>query len=562
MKAAFIATSLILIFVGQALYLAAANSTVSDEVAHLGAGYSYLKEGHLDLNPEHPPFIKQLAALPLLFMNLKFPSGNEQYALGRAFLYQIGNPAERMIFFARAVLLPFAVFLGMIIFLWTRDLFGPKAACFSLLLFAFFPELIIHSSLVTTDFAATTFFFTAFFFLFRYQRSSGKKDLYLAGITAGVALISKFSTILILPLVYFFSIFLAFGEKEDSESFNFSPLVLTLITAVAVLHRMSALIFAAPLIFFWGKRLFPRFSLFQNKRLGQAMAMILVVLSISFLIVMMDYYEYHYWFEKFRPLKRYFRGWSIFSGHSTAREHQGFLLDRFSGSGWWYYYLVAMLVKIPLPILLAVGLGKFYLWKFRPLSAKDLSFLAIPPAFFLVIACFVNTVNIGVRHVLPVYPFLLVIAGGSFAWAERLGGKMKSLLPAFLGFWLIAGSLRAFPNYLSYFNEIAPFLGGKENILGDSNISWGQDLRRLRDYVRSRHLSQIQTVIYFNFSEEMDYYQLPHVEGSRSFKLKEPGLYVLDIYTYQGLVREPGYEWLKNRRPDDRIGGSFLVFKL
>ncbi len=580
-------SALFLLFAGQALYLAATNSTVSDEVAHIGAGYSYLKYNDLRLNPEHPPLVKQMAALPLLFMNLKFPletpawKETEQWAAGRAFLFTLGNPAEKIIFRARAALLPLALLMALLIFFWTRDLFGESAAFFSLFLYSFFPEMIIHASLVTTDFAPATFYFGIFYFLFRFVRTGNFKNIYLAGLAIGLAIASKYSTFAALPLLYVFSFWYAFAifperssirgqaEKIACPLMNISrvPLwLMILITVFVVSHKKSFPIFSLPLLYLWLSRFLPAKSRLQNPQMLRAMKLLLILLSVAFLVILVIYFEPASWFRHMRmdPFKRFFRGWSIFRDHSVSSPHPSFLFGEFSTKGWWYYYLIAMLVKIPAPILLLFFLGFSHLIFSKKSVRPEIFLLVIPPVFYWAIASFVNKVNIGVRHILIVYPFLLVIAGAAF---EFLGqSKFRKIRPFVIGLsalWLITTSALAFPNYLSYFNGLPGLLGKKETILGDSNISWGQDLKRLKIWMEQNRIAEIYRLLNFNFPEELDYYKINYTKGDSMlhFQRKDSGYYAVDMFTYQALVSKSEFLWLKTIQPVAHIGGSILIYR-
>ena len=144
------------------------DSLTMDELAHLPAGYSYLTQKDMRLNPEHPPLIKDLAAVPLLFIpNINFPSDtrswkddiNGQWDFGREFLYNSGNPADKIIFAGRIPMILLLVFLGFFIFKWAKELFGNKASLLALFFFSFSPTFIAHSRYVTTDLAASFAFF-------------------------------------------------------------------------------------------------------------------------------------------------------------------------------------------------------------------------------------------------------------------------------------------------------------------------------------------------------------------------------------------------------------------
>ena len=573
------------LFTAQVLYLAKTNSTVSDEVAHIGAGYSYLKYDDFRLNQEHPPLVKQMAALPLLFIDLRFPLGtqawkdSEQWEAGRAFLFTLGNPAEEIIFKTRAALLPVAFIMALLIFFWARDLFGERAAFFSLFLFSLFPEMAIHASLVTTDFAPAAFYFGIFYFLTRFLHSGKIRDIYLAGLATGLAMASKYSTFAALPLIYLFFIGYAFmsfrtpKEKEGEKSLtpeqrdHSLPLgFMILMTVFVVSHKKSFLIFSLPFIYLWLARLQPQRQRLQAPAMKRAASLLLILLSVAFFVILVVYFEPASWFKGMRmdPFKRFFRGWTIFRDHSTGEAHPSFLFGKISTHGWWYYYLAAMAVKIPIPILISFCLGAVHLVSSRKILRPEILLLLIPPVFYWVIASFINKVNIGVRHILIVYPFLIVTAGAAFEFlGEAKFRKIRPLALTLLGGWLLVTSARAFPNYLSYFNGLAGPLGGKENILGDSNISWGQDLKRLKIWMTANQVPKIYRLLYFNMPEELDYYGIPYEkeDASLHFKRKDPGYYAIDMFNYQGMVLDPEFSWIQSVKPAARVGGSILIYK-
>lgn len=561
----------ILIYLTQSAVIARTYSTASDEVAHIAAGYSYVKFRDFKINPEHPPLLKQMAALPLMFMNLKFPSDipawkdgqGEQWELGRTFLFKDGNPAMKIISAARTALLPLAVLLCLVLFFWVRELFGPAAAVFSVFTAAFIPDLIVHSSLVTTDFGGAVFHFMTFYFLYRFHKTGYSSFLLGAGIAGGLALISKFSMMQILPLYYAAALFIAFDSRSALPSLRFPVWLLGLITLFAVTEKLTLQVFAVPVLYFWGYAFFPKNKFFQNRRVHTAMGILLALLALSFLVVVADYFEPAYLFPKFRPLRRFCRGWSIFRDHAVQLQHPGYFFGKTSSSGWREYYVMAMLVKIPLPVWIFAAAGLIAAIKRKWTCKAEWFFLVLPPAFFLFIASVINKVNIGVRHVLPVYPYLIVLAAAGFYGITQIKNKSVSFaLTAALSVWLCITSLSAFPNDLSYFNELARLWGGGEKILSDSNISWGQDVLQLNKYIEKNHIREIKTQMIFNFPEELDYYKLPWKDGEDDLRNHKPGIYAIDVFNYQRLILQPQYAWLKNSKPDAKVGGSILIYKL
>ena len=207
-----IAACLLIFMFAVAVFSIKDDSLTMDEVAHLPAGYSYLTQQDMRLNPEHPPLIKDLAALPLLFIkDINFPSGikawqedvNGQWDFGRYFLYQAGNPAEKMIFWSRIPMILILILLGFYVFKWARELFGNCAALLALFFFSFSPTLIAHGRLVTTDVGAAAGIFIATYYFIKALKFPTKKNIILAGVFFGLAELLKFSAILLLPFYIF-----------------------------------------------------------------------------------------------------------------------------------------------------------------------------------------------------------------------------------------------------------------------------------------------------------------------------------------------------------------------
>jgi hypothetical protein len=165
--------------------------------------------------------------------------------------------------------------------------------------------------------------------------------------------------------------------------------------------------------------------------------------------------------------------------HHNAQGNPSYLLGSYNETGWWCYYEVALAVKTPLALLALAGVGAWLCWKRR----LELSAYWIPLAFVIGILAVgaVSRINIGVRHVLPVYLALSVIAGVGAKWLWTSGGKARWVLAGLL-LWMIGSSALSHPDYLAYFNE----LGGDrpEKIIVDSDLDWGQDMKRLSARLR------------------------------------------------------------------------------
>src|SRR3990167_9349605 len=194
------------------------DSATFDEVAHIGAGYTYLKYQDGRLNPEHPPLLKSLAALPLLFLNLKenIPAqsfwtienvNDRQWAAGNYLLYEAGNDADQILFWSRLPMILLTAFFGWILFLWVKRRYGAGTGLLTLFFFAVSPTFLAHGKYVTTDVGAALGFFLGIIFFLRFLEKQDLKSAIRLGVILGIALLIKFSLVLLLPIYLIILIF-------------------------------------------------------------------------------------------------------------------------------------------------------------------------------------------------------------------------------------------------------------------------------------------------------------------------------------------------------------------
>ena len=188
----------------QALLAVPRLSATSDEPIHLAAGYSYWQTRDFRMNPEHPPLAKLLAAFPLLLIRPALDTSDQSWQGGMevpfSFKFLYGNDADRLLFWSRAVMIIIAAMGATVTFLWARDMFGPAAGIFALMLYTFCPNLLAHGMLVTTDVPVAAFgVLTLYLFWKRGEQPSWLND-FATGLALGAAMAVKFSGAL-LPLV-------------------------------------------------------------------------------------------------------------------------------------------------------------------------------------------------------------------------------------------------------------------------------------------------------------------------------------------------------------------------
>jgi hypothetical protein len=197
----------------------------ADEVAHLPAGYTYLAYGDFRLNPEHPPLIKLLSGIPLLFLQPKVDTSDptwsqkdpqygwdvNQWAFGRKFLFE-WNDGDHLLFWGRAPIVLLSFLLGLGVYLCARELYGWKAGCVALALYLFTPDLLAHGQLVTTDLGLACFLFIGVYTFYRALCRLTAGNILLAGLTVGLALVVKFSGVLIFPMLVLVSAAFVFSR--------------------------------------------------------------------------------------------------------------------------------------------------------------------------------------------------------------------------------------------------------------------------------------------------------------------------------------------------------------
>jgi len=433
----------------------------------------------------------------------------------------------------RFTLLPFGLLLGLAVFNWSRELYGISGGLMSLTVYCFCPNILAHAPLITPDITLSCFVVLAAWRLWKFARKNTVQNLIWAGAAFGLMLLSKHTGVL-LGLILFITdvVFRTANGQINWRSWRKASAGLRcwpLLIAIAVLIVWAAYGFqVAPVVWPSGAR-------------------------------------------TWLPAAPYFQG-AIIQYQQSRQPHSFFLMGMNSNSGWWYYFVIVCLIKIPLAIvLLLVGLV-FLRPRLGMPAYRDELFLALPfGLLFLYLSCF-NTIQNGFRYLLPVYPLLIIMLGNyGPAFGRSLVVRISSGL---LLLWLVIGSLVAWPNYISYFNEL---IGGPRqgyHWLGDSNVDWGQDLKELKHFMSKHGIDRIR-LSYFGTADpahyDINYEYLPSSSGPLKptpplSEGQEPARYLaVSTYDYQGIGfyeknQENVYRFLYNYVPNDIVGGSILIF--
>lgn len=451
----------------------------ADEFYHIPAGYYHLTAGDFRINTEHPPLVKMLAALPLLFVGVEAPKPRygataeprvrTEETLALFWRANTGR-FERVSFWARVPSVLITLALGWLIYVYARRLFGARAALFAVALYSFEPTLLAHGRVVQTDVPAAFSFLLFFYALHSYWRGPTVRRTLLLGASMGLALATKFSLVLVVPLVLaaallMFALAPGRGWRRSRLAWQAGAcLLVALLVVNAVYYFQSPPPLAGDLAYVAR----------QTPAAAAELELWARVLS------------------KVVP-EPFLLGLYQVAVHNR-NGHLASVLGRYGYEGWLLYFPLAFALKTTLPFLL-VGLAALAWAARRVWRGREwrLLLLLAPAALYTAFAMS-SRINIGVRHLLPVFPFLF-IAGG--ALLERLlgSGRWRRVLAAvvLLG-WVVFEAARAYPHYIPYMNQLA-WRRPHWYYLTDSNVEWGDDVRELALYLRARGETRVTAAL-------------------------------------------------------------------
>ena len=397
----------------------------ADEPTHIACGMEWLDRGTYQWGSEHPPLARVAAALGPYLLGSRWHEishQNDEWIIreGLDILYD-GHEYDRKLALARLGILPFFWFACAVVYLAGERYFGRTAGVLALFLFSFLPPVLAHAGLATTDMALTAFTGAAFLsgVLF-WERPTWQRALCFGAATAG-GMLSKYSFFVFFP----------------------ATMGLAAVTFV-VSERRTAREWLAEI---------------RARLPGLALAIVTACIIV--------WAGYRFSLAGGMPAPELIRGIRDLTAHNT-RGHPGYLLGQRSSTGFWYFYPVALALKTPLAFLALLAFGIVSAVRAR----QTRWWIALAFATGILAVGMFSRINIGVRHVLPIYlSFSILAAGGAMALLER-----RWVLPVLL-LWFAGASLSSHPDYLPYFNLLAG--SEPEKVLVDSDLDWGQDLKRL-----------------------------------------------------------------------------------
>ena len=495
-----------------------------DEPGHFACGLEYLSKHVYRYLTEQPPLARAAIALPPYLAGAR-PLGGEEYNTeGRNVILQSPCP-NRTLALMRLGILPFFWLACGVVYVWCRRHFPPTVAPFAVALFSLLPPVLAHAGLACTDMALAACLGAAFLSLVLWAESPNWKFGALLGAAAALAVLSKFTALLYLPAAATLALLL-YSAAERPGLRKLAPMLRARIASFALAVLVGALVVWAGYLFSFGK---------------------VPAWNVSL------------------PAPEFFDGLLVALSHNR-RGHPSYLLGHYSLKGWWYYFPVALAVKTPIAFLVLTALGTYTCCRKFSQAARGL-----PLAFSLgiLLPAMAGNVDIGVRHILPVYIGLSVLAAVGL---DRLltpteprpsgSGFLGPAAAIVLLLWIAVAGAICHPDYLSYFNEFA----GRDpaGILVDSNLDWGQDTKRLGQRLRQLGVQEVSVMLIEPLTLPLRteeavrrFYALPRIKPVADASSPGEGWSVLSptIANTLGLSFKP---WWERMPPTEKVGALWL----
>jgi len=486
-----IAAVLLLAFAALAAVAAAHDFRTADEAAHIIRGYAYLITRDARLDPDHPPLVNALSALPLLWIDDDWKvdlsernpawQAADKDAVRQQLRPYVNQPHALRL--ARLPIIGLGLLLGALVYRWAREAAGERAALAALFFYALCPNLLAHAHLSTTDVGMALGTFATTYAVWRYARRPSWARLLAVAAVGGLASMTKYSVLMTFVFLPPLAALLAALAGADG------PRGRRALAGFLAVGLALAFGWGAALALFYGTQtrlirdLEPSFGRWVEI-VGAARAF---VGGDGWLADQVD----HVLNEVPLPAPYYFQGILVNVILHNARGHWSYLHGQVLSHGSPWYFPIAIAIKTPLPTLILLALGGVRgaraIWR-RLTTARAaslvlpasvlLAWLAPPLAFLAWLMQ--SQINLGLRHALMIYPFFYALVGTTVAqlWRTRAG---RALVIA-LALWYVGANAFIFPNYLTYFNEL---IGGPRNgylWLVDSNLDWGQERGEVKAY--------------------------------------------------------------------------------
>ena len=527
----------------------------SDETPNIACGMQYLDLGRYDYGAFHPPLARLAIALGPYLYGARAQKLSDRWKEGNAVLASAPRYGKALTL-ARLGILPFWVLACTVVWLWGRKLLGDWGALAPVFVFTNIPPVLAHAGVATMDMAIGAGICTALFAYTLWLEEGTLRRAIFFGMGLALALLSKFSAVLLLP-VCILAITVLHPRLRQKRNWAWIPVAFLLI---------------------WGAYRFsfgPMTEHVASDAAGQGGIFARIPTPLLHALETLPV-----------PAPQLLDGlWQVHN--HVEGGHTAYLLGRHSFHGWWYFFPVALAVKTPLAILLLAALGvfapvaqalvpavvRFVSTRFKsvPMSGDAAGTSACAttdralwmPAVLAAAILLINlptSLNIGVRYMLPLYPLLALTAGIGTVWLWR---KRRAAAIVFL-LWTAISSAAAHPDYLAYFNELAG--SHPERILVDSDLDWGQDMARLAAELQRRRVPYFHMACLYTGDDTR--LGLPAWDSLEPYQPVTGWVAVSQtmLKNYGWMVsqqrgrRDLAFAWLDQYQPVGRVGKSILLY--
>jgi dolichyl-phosphate-mannose-protein mannosyltransferase len=474
---------LILMVMGVNLFSQAARkSLTNDELVHIPSGHRYLVAADFRFNPEHPPLAKLWAALPLPFVHLRYTQpderSNQDYLqFTQTYSTEFWQLNEHrwwaITFSSRLPMVVITLALGALIFTYAKTFFGRRAALFAVAMFAVEPTMLAHGWIVHTDIPAAFAYLLFFFTLQRYLMGPTFRRAVWLGLATGIALATKFSLAIVLPIFLLALIYAAIHGRTLEPS-TLKRLAQAGFAIIAVFVLINAA------YFFQHSPLATQDSTWIQAYAGSTLA---GQRTTSLLNI----------FSRIVPPYYLFGIFTVYVHNRLG--HPSSLLGSYSLQGWWSYFPITFALKTSIPfLLLSVAASLWAVWSI--IWKRELVWLLpiLAISVFSGIAIF-SHINIGIRHIAPIFPFLFVLAAAFFDRLLRTRYMgVVTIVAAVLFGWMIFDAFAGHRNYISFTSSLTL---GRPNwqVLSDSNVEWGEEIGELAEYLKQQGDTRIMAAM-------------------------------------------------------------------
>lgn len=564
----FIVCILLFIFFISSILSSLQESPISDEPGHIITGLMYVKQGDLTFNSGSPLLSNVISALPLsiVIRNSDIPNnpGYKQqgylHSLAADFLTSNSGRIDLIMFLARFPSMLLGIGIGVLIYLWSKRMYGPTAGLFGLVLYCFNPNFLAHSHYATPDIALAFFFLLTLYSLYYYLISKRRFYLVIILLSFSAAQLVKNSAIYLFPIVLMIILFANKINRPNLIRLIKIGIGLILVSwlSINVFYGFHGLGQSA----YW---FLTHDQAFINSpySINQVEKLIPTHLPIVGPIAQYVFREMPL-FISYDYIKTI--GWVLFR---SQNGQLAYLFGNYSLHGWWYYYPVILLIKNT-PLFLSLFFCSFLLHfsKKHHVNKYELLFFLLPSMGMLLLTM-KSGIDTGIRQVLFIIPLLII-------FTSRIISQLKARLPRIIillllliqGFYVYL----SFPNFISYFNVFAGKQNSKHLVASDSNIDWGQDVKKLSHYLKINNIKDIKMNLFGVMTTQLygvlyQPYGPSWIKEDNKTDECEPlskGLFAISATQITGvyLYNHQCFSWLNNKTPTKVIGSSIYIYSL